>query len=141
MAIPKKRKPIDPSGTPIKKRSNPRKKINAKPVTQPDPKLDQAFEIVERIGASKEQKPGDPEPQSETRQIYKKMRKGFQWHISLDAVMPEDRSESGSKPDVETASLFDIAFTVPFFWTFPIVGNMTLKYLKFLNSLKNRKNT
>ncbi len=138
MGIPKKRKRIDALSAAAE--SAPSGKQNAYHQNihmEPDFRLDRAFEIMERIEAPEVQEPEMPILEPSRKRMEKEIREGFRWHISLEALMPH-QSDFDNAPDVGTKPLFDVGFTVPFFWGVPIVGSLTQKYLRFLSELINR---
>ena len=135
MSVPKGRKKLDRSaaakksdtGKPIEKAVQIDPVSNIK--TQSVQKLDDAFEIMEQI----------PHPESVYKQdaLPQSQRLGFHWMISLEAVLPGDTSgdSKGSSWNPNRAEILNLGFTIPFFWGWPILDEMTKNFLKYFKPL------
>ena len=131
MPVPKGRKKLDRS--PVTKEPVVAKPVEQTIETSPVPnietralqKLDEAFEIMEQIPYSEATAVESASPQSQ--------HLGFRWMISLEAVLPEDTNDNsqGPQPEIYRSTLLNLGFTIPFFWGFPIVDEMTKNFFKF----------
>jgi len=65
-------------------------------------------------------------------------RQGFRFQISLDALMPDNRSqdEDHESSPVKESPLLDIGVTIPFFWRFPIIGRIAQKVVRNIKTIK-----
>lgn len=131
MPVPKERKKMDRSLT-SKKPVAPKpveQTIQTAPVSNLQTKslqqLDEAFDIMEQIPYEESTAGGVSSPQSQ--------RLGFYWMISLEAVLPKDTSEDSTGPssNPNRPTLLNLGFTIPFFWGWPFVDEMTKNFFKY----------
>jgi hypothetical protein len=131
MPVPRERKKLDRSAAA-------KNTVMARPVEQAIPtapasnlktrslqKLDKAFEIMEQVPYRESGATEAASPQSQ--------RLGFRWKISLEAVLPEDTNADSKGPasNPDRTTLLNLGFTVPFFWGWPIVDEITKNFLKY----------
>jgi hypothetical protein len=130
MPVPKKRKKMGRTTESIRQRRDSAVEQPATDIpvsvqeTRSARNLDEAFEIIEQIPPPEIAESSTPSSESQ--------RVGFQWKISLEAVLPgdsEQEPEDRSAPS-KRATLMDVGFTVPFFWGWPIFGEMARSYLE-----------
>lgn len=149
MAVPKKRKKLDETAQELKKKSptpsHRRQTVKTEEALSRNTskKIDSAFEIMDHI----QEEPSDPIRSDEERTsrpfdsrntCLKKERTGFRFHISLDAVMPEKKTDrrNRSPHPVNKSSILDIGLTIPFFWKMPIIGGIVQKVIRNIKTVK-----
>jgi len=107
-------------------------------------KIDNAFKIMKHIedddlpedetpsrsDSTRERKLGSSSSQSK--------RQGFRFRISLDALIPDKKSqdEDLKSAPISRSPLLDIGVTIPFFWRFPIIGEIAQKVVRNIKTIK-----
>ena len=131
MPVPKKRRKLDQSKA-AKKTPSKAQTVEQLPVAAPGSnpkfnalstrKLDKAFEIIDQI-PSKEAA-GVENPDTD-------LCMGFRWKIFMEAVMPDDQgTDANRQSGPRRSTVMDLVFTIPFFWGWPIIGEMTRSFFK-----------
>jgi hypothetical protein len=149
MAVPKKRKKLDETAQELKKKSSePTHRREAGRTEEvlsrnASKKIDSAFEIMDHIQEETSTHiPSDEErtsrPFDSRKNNSKKERTGFRFHISLDAVMPEKKTDSRNRSPLPAnkSSILDIGLTIPFFWKMPIIGKIVQKVIQNMKTVK-----
>jgi hypothetical protein len=149
MAVPKKRKKLDETAKELKKKGSSSKHQRHAVKTEEalsrntSKKIDTAFEIMDHIQeetsthiTSNEESTSGPMDSKKSRST--KERTGFRFHISLDAVMPEKKTDSRNRSPlpVNKSSILDIGLTIPFFWKMPIIGKIVQKVIRNMKTVK-----
>ncbi|MEM7181396.1 MAG: hypothetical protein AAF518_10820 [Spirochaetota bacterium] len=159
MAIPKKRKKLDPSQKtteskekqtaskptdekveaaaqekPVKKAPRPRKKH-----TESD--VDKAFEVMEKLEKEKEKGKVEPEPRQLqlVRKVYSKEEAGLHISFTIDAFQLQDILKENKKEGEPVQDYLEFDVTIPYPWNLPLVNDFTkvvVTKLKELNILK-----
>jgi len=150
MAVPKKRKKLAETAEDLKKStSNQHKKKKpgkAAKISTKDSakKIDNAFEIMKHIEDDDFPEDETPSRSDSTRErkLYspssKSKQQGFRFRISLDALIPDKKSqdEDLESAPISRSHLLDIGVTIPFFWRFPIIGGIALKVVRSIKTIK-----
>lgn len=138
MAVPKKRKKLAETSEKLKKKATPSQQPDKAQKTvkastrNSSQKIDQAFEIMDHI----ERDTAAHTPLKEKKSPLERL--GFRFHISLDAVMPEEKHKNRRQKEnpVHKSSILDIGLTIPFFWKMPIIGGIAQKVVQNIKTLK-----
>jgi len=164
MTVPKKRKKLEPAKDKKKtvQKKQPRKSTKASAPRKAASKarqLDEAFEIIEHIEEGKETgkplKASDSNSRPDVENGAKNGvenssgkssdRLGFRWNISLDAVMPDDSEPAVDHKNAEKkpvnprqSTVFDVGFTIPFFWDWPVFGELTRKFFQNISGYNKK---
>lgn len=151
MAVPKKRKKLAEISDDLKK-TKPGQRKKKKPgktakssTRHSTKKIDTAFDIMKHIENEDEfsadvameenDLPREGKPASSSSSS---KRQGFRFQISLDALMPDNRSQDEDRESspVKESPLLDIGVTIPFFWRFPIIGRIAQKVVRNIKTIK-----
>jgi hypothetical protein len=150
MAVPKKRKKLAETSESLKKsipeqqktkKARKAERISMKNSTK---KIDNAFEIMKHIEDDDFPEDETPSRSDSTRErkLYssssKSKQQGFRFRISLDALIPDKKSqdEDLESAPISRSHLLDIGVTIPFFWRFPIIGGIAQKVVRSIKTIK-----
>jgi hypothetical protein len=149
MAVPRKRKKLDETAKELKKKGSTQQHRRHAVKTEEalsrnaSKKIDTAFEIMDHIQEETSTHiPSNEEstsrPIDSKRSHSTKERTGFRFHISLDAVMPEKKTDSRNRSPlpINKSSILDIGLTIPFFWKMPIIGRIVQKVIRNMKTVK-----
>jgi hypothetical protein len=143
LAVPRKRKKLAETANELKqngsksqRQNKPQKtvKISARNSSK---KIDNAFEIMEHIEKETSAEKTIGQRSNSTKSASPLERLGFRFHISLDAVMPEEKgNRNKTAVPLNKSSILDIGLTIPFFWKMPIIGGIAQKVVQSIKTLK-----
>ena len=151
MTVPKKRNKLAETAEDLKKStSNQHKKKKpgkaAKISTKNSAKkIDTAFEIMKHIENDDDFSEEEAIERNDSIQKDESVsssspskRQGFRFQISLDALIPDKKSQDEGRKSalISKSPLLDIEVTIPFFWRFPIIGGIAQKVVRSIKTIK-----
>lgn len=151
MAIPKKRKKLDPVediSKPVEKESKAKEKVNKvekieKKASKSDKKhsesdVDKAFEVMEKLeGENSSDK--DTKQLQLVRKVYSKEEAGIHISFTIDAFQLQDILKETKKPGEPVQDYLEFDITIPYPWNLPLVNDLTkvvVTKLKEMNIIK-----
>jgi hypothetical protein len=149
MTVPKKRKKLAETAEGLKKTIPAQHKKKSGKVVRISTrnsakKIDNAFEIMKHIDdddfpadEALEKSDSIRKEKSDSSSSQSK-RQGFRFQISLDALIPDKKSQDEDRKStpIKKSPLLDIGVTIPFFWRFPIIGEIAQKVVRNIKTIK-----